>query len=84
MNAETILLPSAFVAVATAPSALVTSMSATVMCEYASRFDAIATKADPTPPAPTTRTRMGRGYFTTSAGRRNADCVINLRTGAAV
>ena len=60
-----------------------TSMSATVMCVYASRFDAIATKADPTPPAPTTRTRMGRGYFTTSAGRRNAERVINLRTGAA-
>ncbi len=46
-----------------APSALAMSMSATVMCEYASRFDAIATKADPTPPAPTTRTRMSRGYF---------------------
>jgi hypothetical protein len=50
--------PSLPVAVATAASAFDTSMSATVMCSYASRFDAMATNADPTPPDPTTKTRM--------------------------
>ena len=38
-------------------------MSATVMCVYASRLEAMATNADPTPPAPTTSTRMAPTYF---------------------
>ncbi len=69
MWAATIRVPPSLpLAVPTAASALATSMSATVMWVYASRFEAIATNAEPTPPAPTTSTRMAGNVLRRAAG----------------
>ena len=56
--ATTLSPPSLPAAVAVANAARPASMSATVMCSITGRREAIVTNAEPTPPAPTTSTRI--------------------------